>query len=401
MPRIPIVIEVKVLSFAAVGDHGREWWTRFASSALAFAALGAPLAAQSSADFIDLAPDFASKITAALSASSSVHLSFPPDDARMQAEVARLLAARGVRIADSPDATPVSAACHSNLRERVCAAGIGAGVPRVVITTGARAGAATPEARDPLAAVELMPLYTQRTMLLDVVEAGDQLLVLTPDAVSLVADAGTAGGGGRVVASQTIQTARVWPRDVRGMLHVSGAAFEAFLPGVTCRGAVAPFALRCADESEPWPIGLDNSGVAPSRNTFSTPEGMTFYEAASIANGRWMVVGEQGVLTLLDPQRRAIGRLDQSDHVARLADNCGGDASYVVTTARGTDPSRETIHLARLTGDRLAVNPSSAPLIGVMTSLWGAPGRRAATAIVYDASAGRYEAFRVSLSCAR
>lgn len=44
---------------AAVGAHGREWWTRFAWSALALAALSAPAAAQPSASFVDLAPDLA------------------------------------------------------------------------------------------------------------------------------------------------------------------------------------------------------------------------------------------------------------------------------------------------------------------------------------------------------
>jgi hypothetical protein len=182
---------------------------------------------------------------------------------------------------------------------------------------------------------------------------------------------------------------------------VSGAAFQAFLPGVTCRGTLAPFALGCADESEPWPLGLDNSGVAPSRNTLSTPEGVRFYEAAAIGGGRWIVVAEPGVLTLLDAQRRQAGRLEASDHVAGLAGSCGGDASYVVTTARGGESAGETIRLARVSGDRLVAMPSSLVLPGVMMSLWSPSDGGAATAIAYDPDTGRYAAFRVSLSCAR
>src|SRR5262249_46216399 len=151
---------------------------------------------------------------------------------------------------------------------------------------------------------------------------------LTPDAVALVDQSG------RVVSSQPIKTSRVWPRDVRGLLRVTGTAFQAFLPGVTCRGTTMPFALGCADESEPWPIGLDNGGGAASRNTFATPEGVAFYEAAPIAGGGWLIVGDQAVLTFLDPQRRVTTRASASDHVAGFGDSCGGDASYVITTTR-------------------------------------------------------------------
>src|SRR5262249_25108046 len=112
--------EMKVLSFAAV--EGREWWTRFAWSALALLALAAPAAAQHDTTFVDLAPDLASKIADAIPSGATLHLAFPSDDTEMHGEVARLLAARGVRIVDGGDATPVRASCHSNLRERVCAA---------------------------------------------------------------------------------------------------------------------------------------------------------------------------------------------------------------------------------------------------------------------------------------
>src|SRR5262249_24212200 len=143
--------------------------------------------------------------------------------------------------------------------------------------------------------------------------------------------------------------ARVWPRDVRGMLRVtSPTAFDAHLPGVTCRGTVAPsFTVGCADESEPWPIALDNAGIAPSRNTFATPEGLTFYEAAAIA-GRWIVVGDQGVLTFLDTGRRAGVRADASDHVAGFPDACGGDDVYAVTVSRTADAPAETLRLSRV-----------------------------------------------------
>jgi len=393
--------DVKVLSFAAVGCHGREWWTRFASSALALATLSVPASAQSSGTFVDLAPDLASKIAAALAPAASVRLSFAKDDERVQAEVARLLGASGFRVVENGDAAVVSGSCLANLRERVCVAEIGRGeARRVVMTTRLRDGDAG-ASRDPVVAVELRPLYTQRSPMLDVADADGRLLVLTPEAVALIAD--TDGGTltGRAIASQPIRTSRVWPRDLRGALRVTASGFEAFLPGVTCRGTSSPFTLACADESEPWPIGLDNSGLTPSRNTFSTPEGLTFYEAASLGGGRWLVVGEQGVLTFLDARRRVTARGDAADHAIGFPESCASDASYVVTAARAPEASHDTLRLSRLVNGQLVPLPSTVALPGVLTSLWAAPGARAATAIVHDFNAGRYEAFHITLSCAR
>jgi len=381
---------VKVLSFAAVGGRGREWWTRFAWSALALAVLAGRAAAQPAA-FLDLVPDFASQLADALSPGASIRLSLTGADARTREELARLLAARRIRVVDSSDAIGVRAACGSNLRERICAAVVlrDGGAPAVV-TSRARAAAV----HESVVAIDLQPLFTQRAPMLDVADAGAQRLVLTPDAVSLVDQSG------RIVGSQPIRTSRVWPRDVRGMLHVTGAAFEAFLPGVTCRGTAAPFTLRCTDEREPWPIGLDNGGVAPSRNGFATPEGVTFYEAAAIGGGRWLVVGDQGVLAFLDARRRVTARASASDHVAGFSDSCGGDATYVVTAGRSSESRAEQLHVSRVVDDQLVPAPSMMPLPGELTSLWMAPGAHA-TAIVHDADAGRYEAFHISLSCAR
>ena len=391
----------KVLPFPDVSAQGREWRTRFASSALAFATLSAAVSAQSNVTFVDLAPDLTAKIAAALTPATPIRLSFQKDDERVRATVARLLASRGFRVVESGDATVVSGGCLANLRERVCAAGIGSGeARRVVMTTGLHGGDAAAN-RDPVVAAELRPLYAQRGPMLDATDAGGRLLVLTPEAVTLVADTDRDTLAGRVIASQPIKTARLWPRDLRGLLRVTASGFEAFLPGVTCRGTLSPFTLACADETEPWPIGLDNGGLTPSRNTFLTPEGLTFYEAAPLGGGRWLVVGDQGVLTFLDAQRRVTARGDAADHAIGFPESCASEASYVVTAARAPEADHDTLRLSRLVNGQLVPVPSAIALPGVLTSLWAAPGARTATAIVYDFNAGRYEAFHVTLSCAR
>ena len=160
------VVKIAV-TFSNVRAQGREWRTRFASSALALATLSAAASAQSPATFVDLAPDLASKIAATLAPATPIRLSFQKDDERVQAAVARLLAGRGFRVVESADSTVVSGGCLANLRERVCAAGIGSGeARRVVMTTGLHGGDAEAN-RDPVVAAELRPLYAQRGPMLD------------------------------------------------------------------------------------------------------------------------------------------------------------------------------------------------------------------------------------------
>lgn len=390
-----------VLSFAAVGFHGREWWPTLVLAALALTSSPVPALAQSPAAFVDLAPDFASSIANAVGTGAAVRVAFPPDQVHLQAEVIRALATRGVRITDNADATLVNASCATNLRDRVCVAEIGRGeARRIVMTTRPRLANADPDAA-PIVGIELRSIYTQRAPILDVAAAGDRLVVLTPEAVVLVADASGANDGGRPIASKPIATARIWPRDLRGRLRVAGQNFDAFLPGVTCRGTINPLALVCADDSDAWPIGLENSGIAPSRNAFSTPDGFTFYEAAPVGAGRFLLAGERGALTLMDAGRRTVVRADAADHVAGFADACAADAAYVILGARSAEPAGDMLRLFRLAEARLVPTGSTTPLPGMLTALWSATASGPATAIVHDLSAGRYEAFHLTLSCAR
>jgi hypothetical protein len=393
--------DVRVLSFAAVAFHGREWWPTLMLAALALTTSPVPALAQPPAPFVDLVPDFASSIARAVGTGAAVRVAFPPDQARVQTELVRVLAARGLRTSENGDATLVNASCSTNLRDRVCVAEIGRGdARRVVITSRTRAPGSDPDAA-PIVGIELRSIYTQRAPILDVATAGDRLLVLTPDALVLVADASGANDGGRAIASKPIATARVWPRDLRGRLRVAGQNVDAFLPGVTCRGTINPFALVCADDSEPWPIGLDNSGIAPSRNAFSTADGFTFYEAAPLGGSRFLLAGERSVLTLLDAGRRTALRTDPADHVAGFSDACAADAPYVIADSRTAESDRDALRLFRFADARLVPTGSTTTLPGALTALWSATTPGPATAIVHDLSAGRYEAFHLTLSCAR
>src|SRR6266536_551884 len=258
----------QVLSFAAVGFHGREWWTpafalagfgaagRFMSSALIFLLAAAPAWSQPAH-----VEDFAASIAAAIPAGATVRLVCAGDDGRTQLELARLLAGRGIRLSELRDGTTtVRCSCLENLREHVCIADIGDGTARRVVAM-ARAKTREPSVPNPIVALEMRPLYAQRDPILDVAFAGSALLVLSPAMVTR-----TSIPLQTPVASQTVPvtTSRVWPRDLRGRMRATADGFEVFLPGVTCRGSSAVFTLACADEGESWPIGIENAGIAPT-----------------------------------------------------------------------------------------------------------------------------------------
>jgi hypothetical protein len=391
-----------------VGFHGREWWTpafalagfgvarRLASSALMFVLATAPAWSQPAH-----LQDFAARIAAAIPSGATLRLACTGDDGRTQRELTRLLAARGVRLGETADgATIVRCSCLENLRERACVADIGDGSVRRVVATTQPRGQTEPPARDPIVALELRPLYAQRDPILDVAVADGSLLVLTPAMLMLV-PAESKAATAAPAPSQFITTARIWPRDLRGRLRTTAGGFEVFLPGVTCRGTLTPFTLACADEGDAWPIGIENAGIAPSRNTFATPEGLSFYDAASLGDERWLIVDQQGVLTFLDSHRRVVAKGDAADHAVALRGSCAPD-SYVATTARPPDAeSADVVLLSRASGDQLVPIPSTVVLPGTLTALWPTADDRAATAIVHNARSGRYEAFHLSLSCTR
>src|SRR5262249_10518996 len=117
-------------------------------------------------------------------------------------------------------------------------------------------------------------------------------------------------------------------------------------------------------------------------------------------SGRWLVVGEQGVLTFLDAHYGVVSRADAADHAIGFPTSCAADP-YVVIGTRSSDTGGDSLRLLRVAGDRIVPSPSAVALPGIVTALWSGGINRQATAIVHEYAAGRYEAFHVTLSCAR
>src|SRR5262245_29897005 len=122
--RIPTSTEMKVLSFAAVGFHGREWCARVASRVLLLALLAAGVSAQP-AVYQDLFPELADKIAAAVTPSDAVIVVAANGDSSAFIPLVPLLTTRGVNIVVGNRATTtVTVSCGESLRDRVCAADI-------------------------------------------------------------------------------------------------------------------------------------------------------------------------------------------------------------------------------------------------------------------------------------
>ena len=265
----------------------------------------APLGAQRSASFQDLAPQLAAKIAAALAPGDQVMLTWAADEGDgaallpVEAEIRRVLAGRGVRVVESGAATVLRTGCSISLRERACLAEVRRGEARdlIVVTRPLDTGG---ESAMPLS-LELIPVFSQPAPILDAAVAGSRLLVLDSDRIAWYQQEATEGERPGVAADRAISTGRwtlrraaaithtrPWPRDVRGRLRADDTDVTAWLPGVTCRGSADLLRLACADErGESWPIGIDNTGIDAARNYFNTPEGLPFFAAAPLdARGR-------------------------------------------------------------------------------------------------------------------
>ena len=394
-----------MLPFAVVGSHGRELAVRLVMCAVVLSAsAAAPIGAQGPSQFGDLIPELASKIAAVLPAGSQVNVTVASpqgadDGGLAPASLAALLAARGLRIVDAGAMASISFSCSENLRERACLAEIRADDGRQIVTV-TRAHNGLQDDRAMPVALELRPVFSQRAQILDVATIDRRLLVLDASALTVYEQT---DGNWRSVQPRPISGSQVWPRDLRGRLTVGGDRVDVFLPGVACTGRLNPLDVTCNTSRQPWPLGIENTGLEPARNYFSTPEGLAFYGAAPFADAgaRWVVADRGGALQILDDARRVVATVGAADDVVALRARCGPD-TYLVTASRTSNAEgSDALRLSRPIGRRLIESASPFIVPGTLTALWATPDPTVVTVITHNVNAGRYDAFQASLSCTR
>lgn len=367
--------------------------------------------AQSPASTPGLPWEIAQKIAAAVRPATEIALNVSAADGAggervmVRDELERALREHGINPLDGGDGlVAVSVSCGSNLRERACIAEIvrpdgGRLLAAVTRAHGANAAAGRPARLS----LDARRVFGQRAPILDIALSSDRLLVLDPAAVTMYR---RNDGGWLPIESRAVSSSRPWPRDVRGRLHVQGTIVDALLPGLTCRTDVNLTRLSCTEDRRPWPLDVENTGIDPSRNFFTTPDGLPFYAAAPVegadpAGPRWLIADPSGALTFLDASRRALATAGRGDDVVALRAPCGGGAYALVSLPRTREGSGDALRLFRLVERELVPAAPPLELPGSTTALWAGPDGGMATVVTHDPGADRYDVYQVGIACDR
>lgn len=267
-------------------------------------------------------------------------------------------------------------------------------------------------------------LVTEDAPVLDakiIVTGGVQrLVVLEPEQILTYERNAAALGNAAWIEDQTFPIAhtRPYPRDLRGVLvAATDHAFDAWLPGVSCRGGEAgagvgtALAVACADSDDPWPVGANQKAfynamrdnftgiLAPGFGVNLPP----FYEAGELPHE----TGSSLLLTLVDGRVLLVdggvmkpvnGANDWGSDFAVLRSGCGSGAQVLVSGS-GAAAAGDSLRAWEIAG-REAI-PVSAPVSidGVVTAIGPSLDGTSATVIVRRQSPLRYEVWNGSALC--
>jgi hypothetical protein len=357
------------------------------------------------------------------------------------------LAARGVRFVSADEAgIRVRVSLSENLQNYVWVAEIQPGPKQATSQTSDKTSNETslaepsvvmvalpkPETRaaEPEPAVLVLhktPLWSQPERILDVavLESNPaRMLVLDSRAVTVYRQQ-----DGRREIEQTLAIAhsRPWPRDLRGRLALrKDHLFDAYLPGVFCLSATAsPLAMSCYEGSEAWPVGTNffnlNANFVSARNYFSgslLPVGSSiggspiggsavttapFYSAAPVPWGEsalWLLAAVDGQVHALDGATdQVIKKLSWGSEVASVRSGCG--SGWHVLATGNAEGSSDTVRAFDISGHEAVAASAALEMDGSITDLWTESGETSAVVVVCNSETGRYEAFRLTLTCGR
>ena len=265
-------------------------------------------------------------------------------------------------------------------------------------------------------------LFAQEQPMLDValveMPGGARLLVLNGGTVAIYRRRGAnAAEQWELEASPPLAHSRTFPRDLRGRLLLRrDHLFDVYLPGTFCRSsssAAASLALTCNDSDDPWPLTPDSSVrafFAASRNFFTgalspgigkVTNVPSFYSAAALPRSTytlWMLAAVDGSLHLVDGMTDQLIRGGKwGSDLAAVHSSCGTGTQLLVSESGDTE--RDSLRAFEIPDrDPVAVS-SAADFDGRVVALWPESSSNGAAAIVKRKDTGRYEAYRVSISC--
>jgi hypothetical protein len=310
----------------------------------------------------------------------------------------------GVRIADAPPAIEAHLALSENQEQFLLVEEIRRGDERQVWIAGWNRG--RPATPPPSAAfLEKKLVWQQDEPMLDLALAPGVTLVLSPSKITLV-------GRGEV----PLAIPRPLPRDPRGRLRITGATFQAYLPGALCSGTIEPtLTAECRASDEMWVLesgsrALLLAAFAPARNYFDgrvttqtgqRKTGPPFYSAASFEDqGRtlWLLAALDGRAQIYDGAFDLVGSIpDWGSDIAGVDTRCGG-GSAVLATRAGDATVPDAVQAFSILNRNPSPLSGAVDLPGPVTALWPSGGT-AAIAIVRNLANERYEAYQLSVAC--
>jgi len=271
-------------------------------------------------------------------------------------------------------------------------------------------------------------VWEQEEQILDVAFPAAGMLVLSPSRVTLYTQ--RENGGWEPRQAVPLAPGKPWPRDLRGRLRVTGASFQAFLPGMACGGAAEPsLSIDCRAGDEPWALGSGSratllANFAATRNHFdgrvATGTGLQktiapFYSAASAGERKsaaeqkpageqsqplWLLAMLDGRTQVFDAWLDPVGAIASwGSDIAGTEASCGG-GSQVLATRPGDAGEPDAVQAFAI------VNRAAAPLTppvefaGPVTALWPSSAT-SALAVERDPLTGRYAAYLITVVCGR
>ena len=352
-----------------------------------------PGPAQTQADALR---DLARRLSAALPR-ETLTLSAASEDARRAVESE--LRALGVRTADT-GGIPVRITLSENLREHLAIAEAARGEEPLVLMT---AWPREPARGAPPSALSLDKklIWEQDAPMLDFSAQDNLLLVLEPTRVA-VYDRRENSWQPRLALP--IPPAS-FPRDLRGRLIAQRDTFQAYLPGMTCRGVLEPApTLDCKPGETVWPLYSGATLAAratfrPGRNFFEGPVTAVsgarlnlppFYSAAPAPAG-WVVATLDGRAAIFDAVFSPAGMLPTSGDVAGTEAKCGAGRQVLQETGGA-------VQLFEIAGSVPAAVGAPVEFPAPVIALWPA-GAATASAITRDTKTGKYAAYSLSVAC--
>jgi hypothetical protein len=174
--------------------------------------------------------------------------------------------------------------------------------------------------------------------------------------------------------------------------------------------------MTCFESNDPWPIGTDlfsqNASFTSARNFFSAAlspgvgnltTAPAFYSAAAVPREHstwWLLAAVDEKVHVLDGITDQVAeKLGWGSDIASLRSGCGAGWQVLAT---GTGPGRsDAVQAFEIPGREPVAVSTPLEVSGSVTALWTESGANGVVAVVHNSETGRYEAFRLTLTCGR